>query len=131
MANPFQDFIQLELPKRPFLETDTAEETVFVRRGVAPRQMQTIALNDGEVLGKVAGTLQGVVPTSATGVLHNQSSAATTWTINHGKNNKKAIVQIVDSNDDVLVSDNIRIELNSITITFQIAQAGNANIMFF
>ncbi len=131
MANPFQDFIQLELPKRPFLETDVAEETILIRRGVAPRQMEAIVLNEGEILGKSGGVLQGVVPTSAEGVLHNQGTAALTWTIAHGRNNKKAIVQIVDGSDDVLHADNVKVETNTITITFSEAQAGSANIMFF
>lgn len=131
MANAFQDFIQLELPKRPFLESDVAVETVLVRRGVAPREMQAVSLNNGEVLGKVGGTLQGVVPTSAEGVLHTQASANVTWTINHGKNNKNALVQIVDSNDDVLVADNVKIEADTITVTFTNAESGRANVIFF
>jgi hypothetical protein len=131
MANPFQDFIQLELPKRPFLETDSAEETVFVRRGVAPRQMATISLNDGEVLGKVGGVLQGVVPTTAEGVEHVQGAASATWTITHNKNNIKCVVQLVDENDDVIHANNIKIEPNTITITFSIPQDGRANVMFF
>lgn len=131
MANPFQDFIQLELPKRPFIETDSVEETIFIRRGVAPREMAALSLNDGEVLGKVAGVLQGVVPTTAEGVAHTQSSASSTWTITHNKNNKKCLVQIVDNNDDVLLVDNIKIEPNVITVRFTEAQSGKANIMFF
>lgn len=131
MPNPFQDFIQLELPKRPFLETDSATETVFVRRGVAPREMATVSLNDGEVLGKVGGTLQGVVPTTAEGVEHVQGTAAVTWTITHNKNNAKYIVQVVDENDDVIVPDNIKIESNTATLTFTTAQAGRANLMFY
>lgn len=131
MPNPFQDFIQLELPKRPFLETDTATETVFVRRGVAPRQMATVSLNDGEVLGKVAGVIQGVVPATAEGIEHVQAVANVTWTISHNKNNIKYIVQVVDDNNDVIVPDNIRVEANTATLTFTAAQSGRANLMFY
>lgn len=131
MANPFQDFIQLELPKRPFLETDAAQETIFIRRGVAPREMAGLVIANGQVLGKVGGVLQGVVPTTAEGVEHIQESPAVTWTITHNKNNKKCIVQIVDANDDLVFADNVKIELNAITLTFTNSQGGRANIMFY
>lgn len=130
MANPFQDFIQLELPKRPFLEADVPLETVLVRRGPAPRQMAAIALADGEVLGKVGGALAAVTPSSAAGVQHDQASAATTWTITHNRNSDKVIALLIDAAGNKIEADNIAVAANTVTVTFIDAQAGKANLMF-
>ena len=42
MANPFEDFIQLELPNRPWMASDVQEESVIVRRGQGARQLQCL-----------------------------------------------------------------------------------------
>lgn len=131
MANPFQDFIQLELPKRPFLESDVPEETVLVRRGVAPRQMAAIALADGQVIGKVGGEIVAVTPTSTVGLQHVEETPGTTWTITHNKNNAKAVVLLVDVNGNKIEADGIAISANEIVVTFTDPQAGAANIVFF
>lgn len=53
----FEDFVQTELPKRPFTEADTAAETLLVRRGVGPRQHVELILGEGEVPLFTGGTL--------------------------------------------------------------------------
>lgn len=62
MANEFESFIKLELPLRPVLQIDGAEEAVLVRRGVGPRLFQLVTLEEGQVLGKSGGVIVGVDP---------------------------------------------------------------------
>lgn len=130
MANPFQDFIQLELPKRPFLEADVPKETVMVRRGNAPRQLAAVSLADGEVLGKVGGVLAAVTPSSADGLQHDQTVAAVTWTIAHGRTSTKVIALLIDESGNKIEADNVLVEDDTVTVSFIDAQAGKANLMF-
>lgn len=46
----FEDFVQTELPKRPYTDTDPAVESIMIRRGLGPRQTVGIQLTtDGHV----------------------------------------------------------------------------------
>jgi hypothetical protein len=130
MANPFQDFIQLELPKRPFLDADVPQETVMVRRGNAPRQLAAVSLVDGEVLGKVDGALAAVTPSSAFGVQFVQTEAAATWTIAHGRTSTKVIALLLDSSGNKIEADNVSVQSETVVVSFIDAQAGKANLMF-
>ena len=56
----FEDFVQQELPKRGYLNSDVGQETVIIRRGPGPRQFDAVNLAEGQVLGKVGGVLTGV-----------------------------------------------------------------------
>jgi len=56
----FNDFVQLELPLRPAILTDPPLETVLVRRGLGPRILEPVVINEGEVLGKVGGLMTSV-----------------------------------------------------------------------
>lgn len=129
----FTDFIQLELPKRPYLDSDVSEETVIVRRGVGPRQLQSVTLSEGEVLGMSGGTLQGlsVNTGSVDSLQHVQASVAPVWTITHGRGNRNAVVQIFDNSHDMVVPNNIKLNENDIVISFAIPFNGYANIIFF
>lgn len=128
----FTDFVQLELPKRPYMDTDSSTETVLIRRGAGPRQLTGLSLNDGEVLGKVGGVLQGVASSSfSSGTRFEQSTPSASWTITHNRGDKKAVVQVFDANDDLITPDNVRTNTNDIVITFGIAFTGYANILFF
>lgn len=125
----FTDFVQLELPKRPYLDTDVSTESIIVRRGAGPRQLQGISLNEGEVLGNSGGTLQGIAISS--GLRFTQSSASNTWVLTHGRNSKNVVVQVFDDNDDLVTPDNIRTNLDNVTVTFGISFTGYANVLFF
>lgn len=130
----FTDFVQLELPKRPYLDSDVSGESVIVRRGAGPRQLDAITLTEGQVLGMSGGTLQGVAgapAAAAEGTRFSQASASTTWTITHNKGNRKALVQVFDASNDLIIPDNINYGLNAITISLGIALAGTANVVFF
>jgi hypothetical protein len=130
MATAFEAFIQLELPKRPYLETDVTLEDVIIRRGVGPRQLDGVTLSDGQVLGKVGGVLTGVSASGVTSIVHDQSAASATWTITHNKENRNAIVKLRDASDQELFADTVTFNDNDIVITLTSAEAGKAMIVF-
>lgn len=131
----FEDFVQLELPKRPYLNTDPATETIMVRRGAGPRQLQPVALTEGQVLAFVNGALVGTLVSSLGNGVRKAvlpvAVAASTWTITHNLNSSNAIIQIVDNNGYVVLPNEIRItSANVITVTFGTAQTGTARAIF-
>jgi hypothetical protein len=130
----FEDFVQLELPKRPYLETDVSTETVIVRRGLGPRQLSSVALTDGQVLGKVAGVLTGVsIGAGATFKKYSEtiSVASSTWTITHGQASSVFIAQAFDAAGNVIIPDEIRTTSSSVvTVLFNTAQTGSIKLIF-
>ena len=134
MANPFEDFIQLELPKRPWMASDVQEESVIVRRGQGARQLQGVVLGEGQVLGMKDGVLQGVAAdaggTGADAVSFVQETPATTWTITHNRNNVNVSVSVYDADGKAFTPDEITVAANTVTITVLEASAGHA-VLFF
>jgi len=126
MSTPFEIFVQTELPKRPYLDTDVAAESVIVRRGVGPRQLSAVPLTEGQVLGMSGGVLVGLSQTAINYTVTTFATAATTWTITHGKNNKNVILTLRDGSDHAVEADDIQYNANSIVVTFAVAQAGTA-----
>lgn len=129
MANPFETFIQLELPKRPYLASDVSTESIIVRRGPGPKQLDGVQLTDGQFLGKENGSIVGLNPSSS-GYTHTQSVSSTSWVIQHNKNNSKAIVMVLDNNDKQIIPDSLLIEANTVTVDFYQATTGSVNILF-
>lgn len=129
----FEDFVQLELPKRPYLNSDVAQETVIVRRGVGPRQLGAVTLVDGQVLGMVGGTLQGVtLSAGASFKKYSQTfGAATTWTVSHGQASTIFVAQIFDAGGNLIFPDEIETtNSNTITVRFNTATAGSVRVIF-
>lgn len=133
----FEDFIQLELPRRPWTFTDGAQETIPVRRGAGPRQMEFINITDGQVLGKISGTLQGVTISGLGGeiipknYIHTQGTAAATWTITHSKNSSDYVIIVVDQNGSLIIPNVVDdTSVNQVVIEFTTAQAGKAVLIF-
>ena len=62
----FEDFVQFELPKRPYLQTDVAQETVMVRRGPGPRQLAGVSITEGQIVSMVGGVIVGVTAAALT-----------------------------------------------------------------
>lgn len=132
----FEDFIQTELPKRPWSPDDPAQESIPVRRGVGPRQLDFVSINEGEILGKVAGQITGVpipgISSICSGFEHTQSVANNTWVIVHGENTKRVQITIYDINDNVILPDNIVLtDSNTTTVTFGAPQDGRAVLIMF
>ena len=57
--------------------------------------------------------------------IHDQASAATTWTVTHNLGQKYCNVVIVDDQDEVIIPESIKFDsTNSLTVTFNTAVAG-------
>jgi hypothetical protein len=133
----FEDFVQTELPKRPYLTADVSQETVMVRRGAGPRQLAAVALADKQVIALVNGVLVGTtVAALGNGVRKAVLtvpllSEADQWDIVHNFGSTNAIIQVVDHDGFVVTPDLIQIvDANSIQILFNTAQAGTARVIF-
>lgn len=119
----FTDFIQTELPLRPYLPSDVPANSVIVRQGSGPRQLTGITLGEGEILMNVGGSLQAVVLDDVTGntdsYVHLQESASSTWTIAHNMNSTTFILQCFDETGKVVSPDEItQIDENTIEVSF-------------
>jgi hypothetical protein len=127
----FEDFVQQELPKRGYLNTDVGQETIIVRRGVGPRQFDAIQLAEGQVLGLVDGVLVGVSRSSLVRKYVQSFTGLTTWTLTHSLNSENVIVQAFDNNKFVLIPDSIQIiDENVVRLMFNSAQTGTARVIF-
>jgi len=131
-VSAFEDFVQLELPKRPYLNTDVSQETIIIRRGVGPRQLDAVNLTDGQVLGKIGGTLQGVsVGEGATFKKYIQIfTASTEWVVTHNLSTVDVVAQVFDGVGFVIIPSEIQITTsNIVTVTFNSPQAGTIRII--
>lgn len=129
----FEDFVQVELPKRGYLNTDVPQEAIIVRRGAGPRQFDAITLTNGQVLGFVNGALVGL--TLAGAGIRKAIVPVTTpsdlWTVTHNFDSENAIVQCFDENKSVIFPNTITIvNADTIEISFHSIQAGTARIIF-
>jgi hypothetical protein len=119
----FTDFIQTELPLRPYLAVDVPQQSVLVRQGAGPRQMSGIQLNEGEILINIGGTLQAALLEDLTGstdsYVHNQTPAATQWDIEHNMASENYILQVFDPTGKVMNPSDIEtLDANNIRVTF-------------
>jgi hypothetical protein len=129
----FESFVQTELPKRGYLDSDVPQETIIVRRGPGPRQFDAITLQDGQVLAFVNGSLVGM-QLAGNGIrkaIVPVTTGSTSWSVVHNFNSENAIVQCFDENKSVIFPESIKIDnANTITIQFNKAQTGTARIIF-
>jgi hypothetical protein len=131
----FEAFVQLELPKRPYLEADPAQETVMVRRGQGPRQLAAVSLTEKQVLAMVNGQLVGTTVSSLGNAIRKAvlsvTTAATTWSIPHNLGSRNVIIQVFDDDGYMVIPADIQIvDENNIEITFNSAQTGTARVAF-
>jgi len=126
----FEDFVKVELPVRPVVQTDEPQESILVRRGAIPRQYVKVDIAEGEALGKSGGVLTSV-PLGGVGAdknyTHSQGVASLTWDIVHNLN-KAPAVTIVDSAGTVVEGDVILVDLNNVQLTFSAPFSGTAYI---
>lgn len=134
MANAFEDFIQLELPKRPFLASDVDEESIIVRRGQGARALAGVKLSEGQVLGMKDGQLQGIAQTgggSAVDALpYVQEEEAVQWVITHNRNNVNVVLNLYGADGKAFEADEVEVAANTVTITLLEAAAGRAILIF-
>jgi len=63
--------------------------------------------------------------------IHEQSATATTWTITHNLGEENVILQVYDDSNQMIIPDTVTpTDTNEIVMTFNIATAGRAIIMF-
>lgn len=134
----FETFVQLELPKRPYLETDISQESVLVRRGAGSRQLAGVTLAEGQVLAMVNGELVGATigdlgggGSSVRSAVLNVTVAATTWNLQHNLNSTNVIIQVVDANGYVIIPRDIQIvDANNVSVFFSSLQSGTVRVIF-
>lgn len=136
MASPFESFIQTELPKRGYLDSDPAQETIIVRRGAGPRQFDAVTLAEGQVLAYVNGELTGTTVTALPGsgvrkAILTVTEATATWELVHNLNSSNVIIQAFDPAGYVIIPDTIQVvDADTVRITFNTALTGVARIIF-
>lgn len=142
MANQFESFIQLELPKRPYLEEDAPKESVIIRRGAGPRQLSGLVLEDKQMLAMQNGTLRSMSVTeflelgadgalgTAEGISHVVELPESQWIIPHDKNSRNVVVTVLDENFEAILYDSLYVEFDKVTINFHTPQSGVANVIF-
>lgn len=131
----FETFVQAELPKRPFLQTDAPQNSIIIRSGVGPRQLSWVTLNPGEVLtvdgsgnlvSMPVGAISGIRTFKAT-----ISVPTLVWTLNHNLGSEEVLIQCFDENKSVIIPDSMQImNTNQVRITFGQMQVGTVRIMF-
>jgi hypothetical protein len=131
----FENFIQIELPKRPYTDTDVPQESLLVRRGPGPRQLQAATINEGEVVARIGGVITGVTLSSLGGVnklVLDVPVAASVWTMTHPFSTTDAIIQVTDASGYVILAEAMQIVNSStVQITFGTPQAGKLRAIFW
>lgn len=136
MQYTFEDFIQLELPRRPYLVEDVEQETVIVRRGDGPRQLGGVKLTEGQTLVMRDGRLvggeysAGGMPGGAVGFSHVQEEPAVIWEMPHDHESRSVVVTVLDENNEAILYDSMLVHEDRVTVTFYEPQAGRANVLF-
>lgn len=146
MAGAFESFVQQELPLRPFASEDGNQETIAIRRGQGPRQMVFLDLQDGHVLVRKDGVLQGV-PIQGIGgegpiggVRHfivdvAEGSEQSTWNVTHSMNSFNCVAQVYQKNLDgsmqSVIPDSLKLmDANSVQLKFSVPIAGKVILSF-
>jgi len=134
-VSSFENFIQVELPKRPYTDTDVPQETLLVRRGPGPRQLQAASIAEGQVVARVGGIITGVNLSSLGGVnklVLDVPTAASVWTMTHPFNTTDAIIQVTDASGFVILAESMQIvNTTTVQITFGAPQAGKLRAIFW
>lgn len=131
----FETFVQAELPKRPFLQTDAPQNSVIIRSGIGPRQLSYVTINQGEVLTvDGSGNLVSANLLALSGIKKYSVQVtipSLTWILPHNLNSEELIVQCFDTSKYVIIPDAIQIlNPNQVRITFGQLQTGTARIIF-
>ena len=129
----FEDFIQIELPKRPYLNADVPQNSIIVRQGAGPRQLSAVTLQEGQVLTVDSnGDMIATTPIALVKkFILTVGVASEIWNLNHNLNSENVIVQCFDENKSVIIPDTIQIlDANSIRVTFEVGQIGIARVLF-
>lgn len=136
----FVTYVQQELFKRPFLNSDTKQESIMLRRGGGPRQLTGLDINDLEVVGKQNGAVGGIPISSLLEIsgqqekklVFTQETAAIQWTVEHTYNSTNVEVYVVDASNNRVEPDSVTaVDADTVVINFTQAQAGKAFLRWF
>ncbi len=136
----FVTYVQQELFKRPFLNSDTKQESIMLRRGGGPRQLTGLDINDLEVVGKQNGAVGGIPIADLLEIsgqqekklVFTQEDAAIQWTVEHTYNSTNVEVYVVDASNNRVEPDSITaVDADTVVINFTQAQAGKAFLRWF
>lgn len=146
MAGAFEAFVQQELPLRPFVPEDGAQETIAIRRGQGPRQMSFLQLEEGQVVVFKGGQIVGVPIKGLDsdgpigGVRHFVADVAvgeeqSTWNLAHNLNSFNCVAQVYQMNEDgslqSVIPDSIKLmDTNTVELKFSTPIAGKAILSF-
>ena len=132
----FEDFIQVELPRRPWVVDDPAQESVPVRRGAGPRQLDFVEMTDGQVLGKLAGVVQGITIPGlggdiVKGYVHQQIVPMEGWFITHNLDSEDFVLFVFDdSGDQVIPHNTYAMDADTVVVEVNAQMSGKAVIIF-
>jgi len=132
----FTDFIQVELPKRPYLESDVPKNSVIIRNGAGPRQLDGIQLLPGQIIMNIGGTVQAVAIEDVAGntstFVQLVETASAQWTLNHGGSSENVLIALYDTSGRYMIPDEITIvDGDTITVDFGTAIDGKAVVLYF
>lgn len=146
MAGAFEAFVQQELPLRPFVPQDGAQESIAIRRGQGPRQMEFLQLEEGQVVvfknGEITGVpIKGLDGSGPIGGVRNFvadieiGSELATWTLAHNLNSFNCVAQVYQLNEDgsmqSVIPDSLKLlNANSVELKFSTPIAGKAILSF-
>jgi hypothetical protein len=135
MAAEFENFVQQELPRRPYVTTNPSQETIPVRRGPGPRQLEFVDIAEGEVLGKSGGVITGLSVLSISnckGFAYEKPIAEAVWTIAHLQNTRNVQVTVYDVEGAIIFPDKVTVvDVDTVQISFAGAQDGRAVLILF
>ena len=93
-----------------------------------------IIFKEGRVMAcvEIANSIPVWIPMTQeiTTYVHQQTTASSTWTINHNFNTNKVLVQISDENGKVVIPDDVDLSaVDTATVTFATTVSGVAIVM--
>lgn len=135
-GNAFNTFIQIEVPKRPYLESDVDQETIIIRRGNGPRQLQALKLSEGQTVlfkdGQLQATKAGALAAGMDVRSIPQDTPSSVWVLSHGMNCNNVMVQVIGNDNKVFNPSDIEyIDANTVHVTLPQEVAGNALLVGF
>lgn len=135
-GNAFNTFIQIEVPKRPYLETDVDQETIIIRRGNGPRQLQALKLDEGQTVLFKDGQLQAIKAGALDAGMDVRSIPQDTpsdrWVLSHGMNCNNVMVQVLGKDNKVFNPSDIEyVDTNTVLVTLPEEVAGTALLVGF
>jgi hypothetical protein len=125
------DVLQLKTDLDDHLANDVLTKHTAEQIDVAGPFQAIVGSNVEEALASI-DTQLSVAAASVQTWEHIQNIAALTWTISHSRNSMRPTVSIYDTDGILIWPDVVQIvDSNTITISFNTAQAGRAVILFF